>query len=804
MFLSLNWLKDFIDIPKKITPEELGLRLTMHTVEIDSVQKQADKYRKIVVGKILEIKKHPNADKLQLVKVKINKEDLEIVCGAGNIEVGQLVPVALVGAVLPAGFEIKEAEIRGVKSSGMLCAEDELGLGDNHDGIFILDANAKIGQPLSDYLKLVDVIFEVDNKSITNRPDLWSHYGLAREIAAFLNLKLKDFKINSLDLLTNETTAKPDIKVDDSKLCPRYMALSLDGIKIEPSPKWLADRLVAVGVRPVSNIVDITNYVMLELGQPLHAFDKSLVDKIIVRRARNGELIETLDNEKRELDENMLVIADSAKPIAVAGVMGGAGSEINNETVSIIFEAANFDFVSIRKTSQKLGLRTEASIRYEKSLDPNLCETALLRAVDLTKQICPGAKVISGLADVKNFELNLGPIELDMNWLALFTGEKFREKKVVEILERLGFKTEIDGKKLKITIPTWRATKDISIKEDLAEEITRIFGYDNLNRIMPKVEMQAPQINSERLIERRLKNIMTGGLAFTEVYNYSFVGEDQIKKLGLDLKSHIKLANPISALHTLLRQNLASNFINNIKTNQMRFDTIKIFEIGRVFLGDLLGEENKNGEPGEKLPYQEKKLGIAMAGSRGDIFMEIKAALSNIFANFDLAVSFNMIEAIPYWAELNESAKILVNKLMVGSVFKLNHKVGQSFGLKKAVVMAEVSLTELMKIINAQSAKQHKEFEKFPAVIRDLAFVVKEKVLYNDIKSEISNFHEFIKSVNLFDVYIGEKIGQNKKNLAFHIIYQADKTLKSEEVDEIEKKLIKLLEEKFAAKIRDF
>lgn len=385
MYLSLNWLKDFVKTPSDMTPEELGLRLTNHTVEVEDVIKEAEKYKNIVIGKILEIKKHPSADRLQLVKVDIGSNKLDIVCGAFNIEVGQLVPVALAGAILPNGVEIKEVEVRGEKSNGMLCAEDELVLGDDHSGILILK-DGKVGQQFGEYLKLSDVIFEVDNKSITHRPDLWSHYGMAREISAFLGVKFKEYEPNEKLIAKVEDKIKISVKVEDRDLCPRYMAIAMSRIKVESSPKWIKERLIAVGMRPINNIVDITNYVMLELGQPMHAFDKALISanretnghglNIIIRRAKRSEAIKTLDGVKRELDENMLVIANKIKPIAIAGVMGGAESEINSDTTEIILESANFNFISIRKTSQELGLRTESSIRFEKALDPNLADVA--------------------------------------------------------------------------------------------------------------------------------------------------------------------------------------------------------------------------------------------------------------------------------------------------------------------------------------------------------------------------------------------------------------------------------------------
>ncbi len=808
MYLSLNWLKDFVDIPKKITPEELGLKLTMHTVEIDSVQKQSDKYKNVIVGKILEVNKHPNADKLRLAKVDIKKEVLDIVCGAPNIEPGQLVPVALVGAVLPNGLEIKEAEIRGQKSCGMLCAEDELGLGEDHAGILILNDKAKIGQNFAEYLKIEDVIFEVDNKSITNRPDLWSHYGMARDIATFLrtNTTKKFEQFSKPKIKVDAEKVKLEVTVEDFKLCPRYMGVVMEGIKIESSPKWLQDRLISVGVRPINNIVDATNYVMFELGQPLHAFDQSLVGKIIVRRAKEKEEIETLDGVKRQLDKNDLVIADSKKAIAIAGVMGGANSEINDNTTTIILESANFYFVSIRKTSQKLGLRSEASMRFEKSLDPNLCEIALSRAVNLIKEICPKSKLVSNVADEKNFNLNQGPIELDLSWLNNFIGDVIKKEEVIDILNRLGFSCEDKNEEIFVTVPTWRATKDISIREDLAEEVARIYGYDNLKLTMPQVAMSAPETIPEKELVDKIKNILSGGASLSEVYNYSFVGEELLRKLNIDFSKHIRLANPIAAQHTMLRQNLAPNLFLNIKTNQPRYDIVKIFEIGNVYLG-MTGEIAKDGGGEEKLPYQEKRLGIVIAGGvKDNVFAKAKGVIEYLMANLDLNVEYNVAgsEVTPPWANKNKVAKIKIGQRVIGFASVIDKKVAGGLGIKKECAVVEVSLKELLETIKGRGDKRYKEFDKFPPVIRDLAFVVNEKVLYNDIKNEIINFHEYIKEVELFDVFQGGKVGEGNKNLAFHIIYQADRTMTAKEVDDLQQKLIKKMEEKFEAKVRDF
>lgn len=805
MYLSLDWLKDYVDIPKSVTPEDLGIKLTLHTVEIDGVEKQAEQFDKVIVGKILEVRKHPNAERLQLARVSIGKEELDIVCGAPNIEAGQLVPVACVGAVLPNGMEIKEALVRGERSVGMLCAEDELGLGPDHSGILILENRAKLGQKFSDYLNLQDTIFEVDNKSITNRADLWGHYGMAREIAAFLNSKTtKKFqKIAEAEIKVDAEEKKLDVKVIDKDICRRYMAVAMDGIKITASPEWMQRRLSAAGVRPINNIVDITNYVMMELGQPMHAFDSSLIDKIIIRKAKKNEVIKTLDGEKRDLDENMLVIANSKVPVAVAGVMGGEDSEVRDETTSIVFESANFDHVATRKTSTKLGLRTESSIRYEKGLDPNLCHVALARAVELTKEICSEAKVVSRIIDEKSFQLNQGPIELDLVWLNSFVGAELTKKQVKDILESLGFVCDGKGEILSVTVPTWRAVKDISLREDLAEEVARIIGYDNLAPRMPLVDMKRPLPNEERLLERKIKDILACGLNAVEVYNYSFVGEELLDKLGINHSTHIRLANPISSQHTMLRQNLATNLISNIRTNQARYEKFRLFEIGSVYLSIDGGLEKGDGSK-ELLPYQEKRLGILLADNNREIFSQAKSVVQHLFTELKLKSYFSPLDLIPEWADTNESAKLMVDKRLLGTVLKLNKTASSRLGVKKDAVLIEISLKELYNIYSAKPLKKFQEFEKFPPVIRDLAFVVAEKVLYMDLIQEIENFHELIKDAEVFDVYQGDKLGEGKKSLAFRLTYQADKTLTAEEVDKIQSDLIKKLEEKFEAKVRDF
>ncbi len=821
MYFSLNWLKELVEIPKNITNDELALQLTLHTVEVDGVESEKGRFNKIVVGKILSVDVHPNADRLQLTKIDIGgKQNLNIVCGATNIESGQKVPVAMVGAVLPNGLEIKEAEVRGEKSIGMLCAEDELGLGNDHSGIMILDADAKVGQNLADYLKLKDTIFEVDNKSLTNRPDLLNHLGIAREISVFLNTKLtKEFsKIENVKLpIIPDNVEQLNINVNDFGLCPRYMAIKITDLEVRESPKWLQKRLSAIGMRPINNVVDIVNYIMLEIGQPMHTFDADLVDKIVVRRADNNERIVTLDGEERKLDSDMLVIADSKKPIAIAGVIGGGNSEINKNTTSIIIESANFEAVQVRKTSKKIGLRTEASLRYEKALDPNLTENGIALACKLIKKVCPKAKISSKLSDISlktkddNFGLNLGPIDIEIDWLRKKIGQEISEKKIIDILEKLCFKVTKKDSVLSIKIPSWRATKDISIKEDILEEVARIYGYENIKAVAPRIKLKSPLVNKKRYIERKIKNILAIGLSMTESYNYSFTNEDKIKKMNIDLSGYIKIANPISANHTILRQSLIVNLLDNIKTNQANYKVIDFFEIGDVYM-DFPGIIRKDVDTNETLPYQETRLGIIHAvDNDNDIFNSIKGKIEYLLNYFNLLADFSSMEITPGWADNNVCASINVEGKDIGVVAKIDKTVLRNLGIKKEVVVAEINFDKLFDIITVKTNVLYKKRNRFPVIMRDLAFIVSTKVLYSDIKNDIMNFkssevkNNYIQNVELFDVYIGDNIEKNKKSLAFHIIYSSpEKTLTSSNIDIVQNGIIEKLKDKYDAKIRDF
>lgn len=813
MNISLNWLKEFVNL-SGITPEEIKEKLTAHTVEVEKIIEQKERFENIIIAKILEIKKHPQADKLQIAIVDAGeKEPLKIVCGAPNIAINQLVPLAKIGAILSSGLEIKKAEIRGEESNGMLCSEDELGLGSDHSGIMILNDKAKIGQNLGDYLNLNETILEIDNKSISNRPDLWGHYGIARELGVLFNKKIKNYEpkeVKIKKLKTKNQNIEVDIKAKN--LCKKYLALKVENIKIEESPDWLKNKINAIGLKSINNIVDATNYIMLEIGQPIHAFDAENIKKIIIRKAEKDEMIIGLDDKEKKLNEDDLLISTESKAIAIAGIIGGKNSEINNTTTSIIVESANFDAISIRKTASKLNTRTDAAMRFEKGLDPNLCKLAINKMIEMIKKLCPKATFNHDLIEEGDFENEKKTISLNLSWAEKIIGQKIENKKIKNILESLGMEIEKidfenDNKKevWSILIPSWRK-KDLQIKEDLIEEIIRIYGYNNIVITMPKNDITPPE--KDRLLEliKKIKNILSLSYKLTEVYNYSFINEEQLNKLDLDIKGYIKLLNPLSSQHTLLRQTLSTNLISNIKTNQAKYEKINLFEIGNIFL-NIPGEENKDEKYLENLPYQEKKLGIIIADQKGNTFKNLKDIIYN--AIFEISngqeIEFLSTESIINWADQKEKCLIFLNGKEIGFLAKINDKVLNRNGIKKETSSLEISLKTLLIAISKGNLNQYQTVPKFPPINRDLAFVIDQKILYNDISKEIKSFHSLIKEVELFDVYSGTNLENNKKSIAFHIVYQSEeKTLTNEEIDLIQNNLINHLEKKFSAQIRNF
>ena len=807
MKLSYNWLKELTGC--KLSPEKLAEILNLKVAAVENLKKLDKGLDKVVVAEILEIKKHPQADKLQLVKVTVDskrKKIYHIVCGAFNIKVGDKVPLALPGAKLPIGLEIKEAVIRGIKSEGMLCAEDELGVGDDHTGILIFDRSVKLGEKVSKVLGLDDTIIEIDNTALTHRPDLFSHLGFAREISAITNSKFK-IKNSKLKIKTKDLI-KLEIKIENYNDCLRYMAVVIDGIKIEPSPIWLQNRLRNLGIRPINNIVDITNYVLLEIGQPLHAFDfekisnaqipnKSKIQntkQIIIRRAKKEEKLLCLDGVERKLDEDILVIADAKKPIALAGIIGGEESGINEETKTIVIESANFNPVVVRKGARKLGLRTEASLRFEKGLPLIFPEEGIYYAIKLIEKIA-GGKVVSKIYDVKSKkaekELKTKKIvNLEIEKVSYLIGEKISPEKIIKYLNSLGFSIKKINGFLKVNTPLFR--KDIEYPEDLVEEIARLYGYQKIKPEPIKGEIKVIPLDYLLKIEKELKNFLVG-YGFDEIYNYSFYGERIIELLKLKKEEHLEIVNPLNPDQQYLRISLIPKLLENSAKNFSFFEKFRIFEIGKVyrslnekidqpkFLAGLILEKNK-------------KIFFTLKGVIETILEKIGIENDKILYKFEEDKNYQYLDYL---------TGIYIENQLIGHFGLVNEAVKNDFKIFSDVGVFEINLEKLkdLKI----SPKIYQKISPYPPIFRDLAFIVPKKITFDEIYKTIKNFHPLIYFVEPFDVFESEKLGKDVRNIAFHLTFQSfERTLKSEEVDKIINDLVKKLETKFNAKLRTF
>ncbi len=796
MLISLNWIKDFVTIPVKTTPEELANLLTLKTAEVEQVIHEGKDLEHIVVGQILEISAHPNADKLKVTKTSVGPETLQIVCGGSNLKEGMYVAVAKVGARVKWHGQgdlvtLEKVEIRGVESNGMICAGSEIGIPDpNAEEKEILDLSSlkpKTGTRLSELFQKNDIILEFDNKALTHRPDLWGHYGIAREIAALTNSKLEPLN-PSAKIPTKGESVK--VEVENPLLCPRYCGLIIENIKVGPSPDWLKNRLLAVGHGTHNNIVDVTNYVMAELGQPLHAFDKNYIKKaIVVRNAKAKEKITALDNKTYELNSEMLVIADHEKPLAIAGVMGGQNSGINEKTTSIIIESANFNSSSIRKTSTKLGLRTEAVQRFEKALDPLLADLAIRRATELILQICPDAKIAGPITDIKKFNEKPLVLSLDTEKAKSKIGVEIDQKQMKTILESLEFKVETKDKKtFSVTVPSFRATKDVDIEDDLIEEIARIYGYENIAPTLPTLPTKLPTENTERFKKHRAREILAYGLGFEEVYNYSFYGKKEIESCLMSEDGHLKLLNHLSEDQTHMRASMTPNILKNLQHNVKFQDEVRIYEIGRTYR-----------EIGEFFPLEEKKIigAILVKGKSDEPFYEAKGATETILKRFNIE-KFEIakgVKAAPYAHPTKSVTYIDHNAQTLAKIFMLHPQVAKNHDLENySIGIFAINFTELMKMEKPE--RKYRPIPKFPNIEIDISVVVDRKTESKTIEDAIKTSDQsLINNVTLFDLYEGDKIEKDKKALAYKItLMSLDRTLTDEDMTKVKSQILKNLE----------
>jgi len=826
MLISKQWLEDFVDIPTDITPEQLASDLTLHTVEVEGVESPAALLENVVVGVVKEVKKHPDADKLRVCSVDIGDMSEEVVCGGINLKDGMKVAFGKVGArVRWHGegdlVELKPAKIRGVESRGMICASDEIGLGElfpkSHEAeiLDISHIDTKAGTSLADVLGTDDVMLDIDNKSMTHRPDLWGHYGMAREVAALYEKSLKPYAPPEIKP-GNEMQLDVDIEAKD--LCARYCGVVMDGIVMGPSPEWMQERLIAVGVRPISVLVDITNYVMFELGQPMHAFDaeklsvKNNTLNIVVRRAKDGEELTTLDDQSYELTDDMLVIADRSRADDLAGVMGGAHSQISNTTTRALFEAANFDAITTRKTAATLGKRTDASTRFEKSLDPHMPPVALRRAVELVKQIFPEARVISNVADVSYVDDAPEPIDVSLAYLQKKIGVNIEKKDVVRILESLGFVVESGHKKLfgrqepedvlHVRVPTWRATKDVNIVEDVIEEVARIYGYGNIPTALPQFSISPAPVNVLRELEHEIKQTLAYECGFTETRNYSFVAPEWVEKFGLSLDHYIELDNPVAKDRPFVRRHLLPNMVHNVEENLHRYDSVGLFEVGRTYVKEGKGVQAQPDDD-TLLPKQDTVLGMVYA-AKGNTkpFFEISGALQRVFERLNIPYELKDVgDGISFYHP-TRSTKIIVRGQEVGNIGELHPRVQKICGIPYHVGILELCIDGL--VLDTQTKASYVPLPEYPSTSRDVALVVDRNIAHKDLKKVIEKQSPLVVRAALFDVYEGSHIDEGKKSLAYSIEYRSEKkTLEAEEVDALHAKIVETVKKKFDASVRE-
>ena len=789
MLVSYNWLKQYTNVEDNAN--ELAEKITRGGIEVEGVEYLAEEISGVVVGYVESKEKHSDAEKLNVCQVNVGEEEnLQIVCGAPNVDAGQYVIVAKVGAKLP-GIKIKKAKLRGVESQGMICSLGELGLSKSvvpknyQEGIYVFETEQELGSDVVELLGLNDYILDL---SITpNRADALSMRGLTYELGALYNNKV-DFK----DLEKEENYEATSLQVAiESDSCRNYVGQVVKNVEVKDSPLWLQTRLMNSGIRPINNIVDITNYVLLEFGQPMHAFDKDLVgDKIVVRDAKEGEVVETLDGEERKLQATDLVITDGTRAIALGGVMGGKNTEVSEKTKNIILESAYFNPTSVRRTSAAHGLRSDSSARFEKGIDPNMQKAALARAVELILELCPNAVVESSVGVVNKEEEKV--VEISTSYINNYLGIKLSTEEIVAILEGLSFTVEATGENLVVKVPTRRP--DISIKQDLVEEAIRIYGYDNLASTLPKFSKttKGGLTYSQRMV-RDLRGLYAS-LGFNDTINYSLVSEEEATGYTLEDHHKVRLLMPMTETHSTLRQSLIPGLLNTVQYNVARKQKdLKLLEIGRVFFGS--GDDNIQ-------PKETLYLSAALTGEeRVTKWLKESSTLDFFAAKGYLEVVFERLgleEKVTYKKSTLEGmhpgrfAEVYLGEKRIGFIGEVHPQVADKLGINTTYVF-EINLDEV--ISESKVKPKYAEVTKYPEITRDIAMLV-------DVKDEYQNIYNVIESVNsklitnveLFDLYAGAELLAGKKSLALTITYSdKQKTLTDEEVTAVHEKVLAAL-----------
>ncbi len=793
MNLPMSWLNDYMDID--VTPKEYSDRLTMTGSKVEGWENMGESVQNVVAGKVLTCEDHPDSDHLHVCTVDAGTgEILQIVCGAPNVKAGIIVPVALVGAVLPDG-KIKKGKLRGVESYGMLCSHDELGITEDmlgyepEYGILILPDDTKIGTDIKDIFGMNETVVEFEITS--NRPDCFSIIGLARETAASFN---KKFTIPEVKFNENSENIADTISVDvqDKDKCKRYCARMVKNVKIGPSPSWMQERLRACGVRPINNIVDITNYVLLEYGQPMHAFDlRDLQDnKIIVRRANDGEVIKTLDEQDRTLTSNDLVIADGSRAVAIAGVMGGFNSEVKDDTTTVIFESATFDGASVRLTAQRVGLRTESSSRYEKGLDYNNTVSAVERACQLVEKLGCGENV-GGMIDVMGNVTDMQPLAFRPDKINAFLGTDISTEDMVKYFDALEIKVDLD--KMTVTPPSFRP--DLEGEADIAEEVARFYGYDKIPVTLLSGEATCGMKTERQQVQDRVNELLTAQGMY-EIYTYTFTSPSIFDKLNIpkdsEMRNVVKITNPLGEDTSVMRTTTIASMMDILSRNyNYRNPSAKLFEIGKIFIPTTDGE----------LPNEPVKITMGMYGDNVD-FYDIKGICETMFAQLNVKnVKYEAVTDNPTFHP-GRCAKISAGNKVIGIIGEIHPAVSRKYGIETPVYIAELDFENVF--LNIKTDIKFKELPKYPAVTRDIAMLVDKTVPVADIENVIKKASgKMLESLQLFDVYEGKQIPEGKKSVAYSAIYRsADRSLTGDEVQKVFDKVVKNLENQIGAQLR--
>lgn len=805
MRVSLNLIKKYVDLPDKLTDEDIARDMTLRTVEVEHVENTALKYHDIVVGKILEVNKHPNADRLKICITDIGEEEpVQIVCGGSNLYVGEYVVVSKPGAEVVWHGEgepvkVEKTKMRGEVSYGMICASSEVYLSDFFpatDETEIIDLkgiDCKPGDNIADLIFMNDTVLEIDNKSLSNRPDLWGHYGIARELSAIYNVPLKELPKYEIDANIPEY----NVEIKEPDKCRRYVAVEIDGIYEKSSPLWMQSLLVKSGQRPINAIVDITNYVMVAVGQPLHAFDKTHVsgEKIVVRNAKKNEELLLLDNNKIELTTDDLVISDESDAMALAGIRGGKKDSILPDTKGVVLEVANFSANTVRKTGKRFAEKTDASIRYEKGMDTQRVDEGVNLALELIKEIFPDSKVIK-YVDVYPNKTPNNRIEVTEEFLDTRLGKKIPREKIEQILSALGYEVTYKDGTYDVIVPIWRSTGDVTLKDDVMGDIARILSFDSFEPKNIDITIEHAIKQNDVLLDRRIKEYLSLRCGFYEIYTYPWIDEKYIRAAKINLDNSLRLATPPAPELAYLRSSLIPGMLEAIAKNLRYYDEFNLFETSQVYIkGDY-----RPSEEDEVLPIQHNYLTGCIVGKNArDIFYQAKGVLENMARYCHMEeLKLEQIEK-PGWADKNAYLNITLDGEIIGSLGLVSIQALSEAKIKRAnVAMFEINADKL--IPYASRTNRYERLPELPLVEKDLSLIVDKDVAWSTLSDSIKSL---VAEVEFVDEYRGEKIPDDKKSITLKVrMINEGTTMTSEQITEKINKILKVLNKKCGATLR--